>query len=98
MHLTQVVDHRRQAKLELAGRALHEGEICNIRQAEAEYRAHWYNWTHDRSELRKAMLDEANIKKRRLDREKRSIERSRDGWLLGSVCVEWLRERLKYSF
>ena len=79
VHLLHIIEHRRQARLALIEKLLQQGNECGTRQAEAEYRCLWYDWGNGRYELRKSMLDEANIKKRSLDREKRSIERPRNG-------------------
>lgn len=56
-----------------------ESEASNTRRFGADYKSVWYDWADDRRKLRRSMLEEANVKKRRLDREKRAIERPRPG-------------------
>lgn len=79
IHLVQVIEHRRTARLELARRMLIQSEASITRQNGADLRSGWYDWARERSDLRKSMMDEAYIKKRKLEREKRSIERPRSG-------------------
>lgn len=81
MHL---IERRRAARMELAKKILSEAEACQLRQAEAGYRAVWYDWIEKRHHLRQSMISEANAKKRKLDREKRGIERPRAG-----TCSPW---------
>lgn len=73
----QMVEHRRTTRLALAKRNLAVAEESNLRQSEACYRAIWYDWNSHRYALQQSLVDEANTKRRRLDREKRAIERPR---------------------
>ena len=84
MHM---IEHRRKAKLDLAKRLLGEAEESNRRQGEANCRSVWYQWIEDRLELRKGLTDEANVKRRRLDREKRAIERPKNGGFFLAVSM-----------
>lgn len=76
MHM---IEHRRTAKLDLASKILAESEISSVRTSDAGHRAVWYDWIDNRYDLRQSLSDEANTKRRRLDREKRAIERPKNG-------------------
>lgn len=76
-----MIEHRRKAKLDLANRIFAESEVSSLRVSDAGHRAVWYDWIDERYDLRRDLTDEANTKRRRLDREKRAIERPKNGKL-----------------
>jgi len=75
MHL---VEHRRTARLELARKNHKVAEEANLKRAEANVRYCWSQWMRRRHDLIREMVDDMNQKRRRLDREKRAIERPRN--------------------
>ncbi|GAA5928475.1 Sds3 domain-containing protein [Sporobolomyces koalae] len=81
IHLTQLLELRRNKRLELAKAWLDGLESSYDRQYIADEHAMWNQWQNKRAELRTGMLDEANSKRRRIDREKRSLERPKDDTL-----------------
>lgn len=79
IHLTQLIELRRNRKLELA-RKLFDGlsGAYSIQTDEREH-ANWHWWEDERSRTRLRFFDEANAKRSRLEREKRTLERPKDG-------------------
>lgn len=79
IHLTQLIELRRNRKLELA-RKWFDGlaQTYQIQEDEREH-ANWHRWEDERSRTRSKLFDEANSKRRRLEREKRMLERPKDG-------------------
>ena len=75
MHL---VEHRRTARLELTKKNYKVAEEANLRRAESDVRYCWSQWMRRRHDLIRDMVDDMNQKRRRLDREKRAIERPRN--------------------
>lgn len=77
IHLMHLVEHRRTARLELARKNHKVAEAANLRTAESNVRYCWSQWMRRRHDLIRDMVDDMNQKRRRLDREKRAIERPR---------------------
>jgi hypothetical protein len=82
-----MIEYRRNAKRDLANKILAESEVSSIRCSEAGHRAVWYDWIDERYDLRRALADEANTKRRRLDREKRAIERPKNGMVVHDTSL-----------
>ena len=78
LHLLELIELRRAKKLDLAERWLTGLEGSYKRRREAEEHTAWTNWAGARDGLRIDAFDEANAKRRKLDREKRALERARD--------------------
>lgn len=78
IHLVHLIEHRRKAKLELARKILKEAEAAQLKKSESEVRFCWSQWMHGRHDLVHTMVEDMNHKRRRLDREKRAIERPRN--------------------
>ena len=78
LHLLELIELRRARKLDLAERWLAGLEGSYKRRREAEEHTAWTNWANGRDRLRMDAFDEANGKRRKLDREKRALERPRD--------------------
>lgn len=79
IHLTQLIELRRNRKLELA-RKWFDG-LSHAYQVQLDEREHanWHWWEDERARSRMRYFDEANSKRRRLEREKRTLERPKDG-------------------
>ncbi|GAA6002386.1 hypothetical protein JCM10207_001093 [Rhodosporidiobolus poonsookiae] len=78
LHLTQLIELRRDNKLQLAKRWLDGLERSYQLQYDHGEHALWNRWQDERARLRTRMLDEANAKRRRLEREKRVLDRPKD--------------------
>ncbi|GAA5916692.1 hypothetical protein JCM6882_002269 [Rhodosporidiobolus microsporus] len=78
LHLTQLIELRRDNKLQLAKRWLDGLEQSYQLQFDHSEHALWNRWQDERARLRTRMLDDANGKRRRLEREKRMLERPKD--------------------
>ncbi|KAK9898519.1 hypothetical protein P389DRAFT_167037 [Cystobasidium minutum MCA 4210] len=78
IHLMHLVEHRRTARLELARKNHKVAEAANLRAAESNVRYCWSQWMRRRHDLIREIVDDMNQKRRRLDREKRAIERPRN--------------------
>jgi hypothetical protein len=79
LHLTQLIELRRDNKLHLARQWLSGLETAYQQQLEHNEHAAWNRWQDERARLRVRMLEEANGKRRRLEREKRGLDRPKDG-------------------
>lgn len=77
LHLMHLVEQRRHARLEMARKTLGVSDESHTRQSEGQYHGIWYDWTACRYATSNAVMTEANHNRRRLDREKRAIERPR---------------------
>ncbi|BGP39959.1 hypothetical protein JCM10450v2_003939 [Rhodotorula kratochvilovae] len=86
IHLTQLIELRRNRKLELARSWLDGLEGAYQVQFTDREHANWNSWQDDRGRERMRMLDEANSKRRRLEREKRAIERPQDDSLASMLA------------
>lgn len=82
-----MIEIRRTRRLELARKWLNGLEETYERQRVAEEHTIWNWWSDERASLRLRMLDEANSKRRKLDREKRYLDRPKDG---PSLAVHYL--------
>ncbi|KAL7340827.1 hypothetical protein BJY59DRAFT_694803 [Rhodotorula toruloides] len=78
IHLTHLIELRRNRKLELARKWLDGLEGAYRIQIEEREYANWHHWEDERGRTRSRMLDEANSKRRRLEREKRVLEKPKD--------------------
>ncbi|KAI0717882.1 hypothetical protein C8T65DRAFT_104890 [Cerioporus squamosus] len=75
LHLHAELSNRRDKRLELAARR-RDYEVENVRKRRRlDEAGAWSTWKNDRDELQKTMIAETNGKKRRLERERRLIER-----------------------
>ncbi|GAA5842718.1 hypothetical protein JCM9279_003672 [Rhodotorula babjevae] len=86
VHLTQLIELRRNRKLELARLWLDGLENAYDIQFTDREHANWNSWQDDRARERTRMLDEANSKRRRLEREKRALERPKDDSLASMLA------------
>ncbi|GAA5946943.1 hypothetical protein JCM3775_003934 [Rhodotorula graminis] len=86
VHLTQLIELRRNRKLELARLWLDGLENAYGVQFTDREHANWNSWQDDRARERTRMLDEANSKRRRLEREKRALERPKDDSLASMLA------------
>ncbi|KAI5475308.1 Sds3-like protein [Pseudohyphozyma bogoriensis] len=78
IQFNQLVEMRRTKKLELAKKWLEGLEDSYERQRASEEHTVWTWWSDERAELRSTMLDEAYSKKRKLEREKRAMDRPKE--------------------
>ncbi|GAA6060059.1 hypothetical protein JCM10212_003020 [Sporobolomyces blumeae] len=81
IHLSQLLELRRNKRLELAKAWLSGLEASYDRQYLSDEHAMWNRWQNQRADLRVEMLDDANTKRRKLEREKRALERPKDDTL-----------------
>ncbi|KAL8292514.1 hypothetical protein RQP46_001126 [Phenoliferia psychrophenolica] len=81
LHLTRLIELRKERKLDLAKRWLDGLETAYERRRESEEHTVWEWWADGRAELRSTMLEDAFSKRRKLDREKRNMDRPKDGGL-----------------
>lgn len=79
IHLTHLIELRRNRKLELAKKWLDGLEGAYRIQYDEREHANWHHWEDERGRTRSRMLDDANSKRRRLEREKRALEKPKDG-------------------
>ncbi|GAA6056802.1 hypothetical protein JCM3770_002808 [Rhodotorula araucariae] len=86
IHLTQLIELRRNRKLELARSWLDGLEGAYQVQFTDREHANWNSWQDDRGRERMRMFDEANSKRRRLEREKRSMDRPQDDSLASMLA------------
>ncbi|GAA5896924.1 hypothetical protein JCM8208_006113 [Rhodotorula glutinis] len=86
VHLTQLIELRRNRKLELARLWLDGLENAYGVQFTDREHANWNSWQDDRARERTRMLDDANSKRRRLEREKRALERPKDDSLASMLA------------
>ncbi|KEI37087.1 uncharacterized protein L969DRAFT_53794 [Mixia osmundae IAM 14324] len=77
-HVNKIISARRERRIELAQRWQEAGEAEQLIKQESSERAVWTWWSDKRAELKRALLQHVNGKRRKLDREKRSIERPFD--------------------
>ncbi|GAA5851364.1 hypothetical protein JCM8547_004219 [Rhodosporidiobolus lusitaniae] len=78
LHLTSLIELRRDNKLSLAKSWLDGLEKAYHLQVEHNEHALWNRWQDERARLRTRMLEDANGKRRRLEREKRVLDRPKD--------------------
>ncbi|GJN89354.1 hypothetical protein Rhopal_002334-T1 [Rhodotorula paludigena] len=88
IHLTQLIELRRNRRLELARKWLDGLECAYQVQFDERQHANWNSWGDDKSRKRTEMLDEANSKRRRLEREKRTMERPKDDSLASMLAPQ----------
>ncbi|KAK4699464.1 hypothetical protein P7C70_g6793, partial [Phenoliferia sp. Uapishka_3] len=81
LHLTRLIELRKERKLDLAKRWLNGLEAAYERRRESEEHTVWSCWANDGAELRSNMMEDARSKKRKLDREKRNMDHPKDGGL-----------------
>ncbi|KDE08327.1 hypothetical protein MVLG_01368 [Microbotryum lychnidis-dioicae p1A1 Lamole] len=86
IHLTNLIELRRARKLELARNQFNSVYLGYEKQREMAEHKTWVWWADARAELRSTMLDEANSKRRRLEREKRNLDRPQDNTLLHALA------------
>jgi hypothetical protein len=74
IHLSNLIENRREKKLKLVDKWFEQEEKQYERVAKAEEAAVWNNWRNEVVELRKQQMNDAARKRRKLDREKRSLD------------------------
>jgi hypothetical protein len=74
LFLIKTLDERKEQRLQLAKRKRELEEAWCRKKREADERAVWSWWAVRKEELRDQMVAETNGKRRRLEREKRSLE------------------------
>lgn len=74
IHLSNLIENRRERKLKLVDKWFEQEEKQYERVAKAEEAAAWNNWRNEVVELRKQQMNESARKRRKLDREKRSLD------------------------
>lgn len=74
IHLSNLIEVRRERKLKLVGKWFEQQEKQYERVAKSEEAAAWNNWRNEVVELRKEQMNDATRKRRKLDREKRSLD------------------------
>ncbi|KAK4056938.1 hypothetical protein OIO90_002188 [Microbotryomycetes sp. JL221] len=81
IHLNRLIELRRKTKLDMAKKLL-DGLVMSYekRLIEAEHAA-WQHWADGRNELRSTMYEEAMGKRRKLEREKRQLDRPKEDTL-----------------
>ncbi|KIS66382.1 uncharacterized protein UMAG_05376 [Mycosarcoma maydis] len=77
LHLTKAIEMRRQRRTELVEMWFEQQEMQYERVAKAEEFAAWSIWRSSCASLRRDMMDEFSRKRRRLDREKRTLDAPR---------------------
>ncbi|CBQ70159.1 conserved hypothetical protein [Sporisorium reilianum SRZ2] len=77
LHLTKAIETRRQRRTELVEFWFEHQEKQYERVAKAEEFAAWSIWRSSCASLRRDMMDEFSRKRRRLDREKRTLDAPR---------------------
>lgn len=77
LHLTKAIEMRRQRRTQLAEMRFEQQEQQYERVAKAEEFAAWSIWRSSCASLRRDMMDEFSRKRRRLDREKRTLDAPR---------------------
>ena len=105
LHIERMLEERKQRKLDAARKWLDGLEVAYERRTQSEEHTAWEEWGEERAELRSAMLDDAFAKRRKLDREKRNMDRPKDGepslpfispYVFGQLltCTSWHRRTL----
>lgn len=77
LHLTKAIEMRRQRRTQLVEMWFEQQEQQYQRVANAEEFAAWSIWRSSCASLRRDMMDEFSRKRRRLDREKRTLDAPR---------------------
>ncbi|SOV01925.1 uncharacterized protein UDID_08212 [Ustilago sp. UG-2017a] len=77
LHLTKAIEMRRQRRTQLVEMRFEQQEQQYERVAKAEEFAAWSIWRSSCASLRRDMMDEFSRKRRRLDREKRTLDAPR---------------------
>ncbi|SPO29170.1 uncharacterized protein UTRI_06119 [Ustilago trichophora] len=77
LHLTKAIEMRRQRRTQLVEMWFEQQEQQYERVAKAEEFAAWSIWRSSCASLRRDMMDEFSRKRRRLDREKRTLDAPR---------------------
>ncbi|CCF49854.1 hypothetical protein NDA10_000530 [Ustilago hordei] len=77
LHLTKAIEMRRQRRTQLVEMRFEQQEQQYQRVAKAEEFAAWSIWRSSCASLRRDMMDEFSRKRRRLDREKRTLDAPR---------------------
>ncbi|PWN91346.1 hypothetical protein FA10DRAFT_278188 [Acaromyces ingoldii] len=77
IHLTNLIELRRERRLKLVELWFEEQQKQYARVASSEEAAAWSHWRHDAAELRRQQMNDFSRKRRKLDREKRSLDAPR---------------------
>ncbi|PWN51772.1 hypothetical protein IE53DRAFT_36999 [Violaceomyces palustris] len=77
IHLTNAIEARRERRMKLVEKCFEQQEKQYERVAKAEEFAAWNAWRTDCAILRRDMMDDLSRKRRKIDREKRTMDQPR---------------------
>lgn len=86
LHLLSELQRRKDRKLLLASRWADRTKAFATHKRKVEEHTIWAGWNEERDGVRDDLVAEANAKRRKLEREKRSIDQPRIGERVRAAC------------
>lgn len=96
-HLHALIDTRRDRRIALLQTWLEQDEREFDRRGDSENPIAWVNWRERAADQRRTMIEDANRKRRKIDREKRLLDVPRPVRRHRPFEAELLRKPLKYA-